>query len=37
MSMVCNKFARGLVDEIVLLEESPPLALEALYLDLLKI
>ena len=31
------KFARGLVDEIVWLEKSPPPALEALYLDLLKI
>jgi len=31
------KFARGLVDEIVWLEESPPPALEALYLDVLKI
>lgn len=27
------KFARGVVDEIVWMEESPPLALEALYLD----
>ena len=31
------KFARGLVDEIVWLEKSPPPALEALHLDLLKI
>ena len=28
------KYARGLVDEVVWLEESPSLALEALYLDL---
>ena len=31
------KYARGLVDESVWLEESPPPALEALYLDMLKI
>ena len=32
-----TQFAYGLVDEIVWLEESPPPALDALYLDLLKI